>query len=66
MKIFELKKSIFNFLKLNFFNNFEFRIYFEMRDDDRNLLVIDIIVLILNDKMLFNDIYIFKCCNCNF
>lgn len=60
MKIFELKKSIFNFLKLNFFNNFEFRIYFEMRDDDRNLLVIDIIVLILNDKMLFNDIYIIK------
>lgn len=50
MKISELKKSIFNFLKSNFFNNFEFRIHFEMRDDDRNLLAIDTTVSTSNDK----------------
>lgn len=55
MKISELKKSIFNFLKSNFFNNFEFRIHIEMRDDDRNLLAIDTTVSTSNDKTPPND-----------
>lgn len=65
MKISELKKSIFNFLKSNFFNNFEFRIHFEMRDDDRNLLAIDTTVSTSNDKTPPNDTHIVKRCNCN-